>query len=361
LVRTPPGFDPTRTLTAHVTLPGVRYPDRVRRVGFMDEVVARLRSTPGIIAAAFVDAAPLADDRQGTGFQIDGEPPAADNTRAGANFCFVTPGYFSALAIPVIRGRSFTEADRQSSAPVIIINEAFAKRYFGERDPVGRRLRAGFNTQTPREIIGVVGDERHERLDRTAPPGMYAPFAQAGSASRLTLIVRTAAAPILASDQMRDALRAVDPEVPLYDVRTMDQVVSDSVSRPRFAALLLGVFAAVALLLAAVGVFGMISVVVGQRTPEFGVRLALGATPRDLARLVLLFSLRLAAAGLLIGIPCAMAFSQLLGGLLYGVTALDPVPYAIAAAGLAMIGSAAALIPARRAARIDPLAALRAE
>jgi putative ABC transport system permease protein len=219
----------------------------------------------------------------------------------------------------------------------------------------------GFNSQTPHQIVGIVGDERHVSLDREAPPGVYVSFLQLPLASRLTLVIRTAGDPAAAASIVRDTVSTIDPQLAIYDMRTMEQIVSDSVSRPRFSALLLGIFAATALLLAAVGVYGVISQLVGQRTQEFGLRMALGASPMDVGRLVLSFGVRLAAIGVILGIPAAFAFSRVLSGLLYGVNAANPVTYGVVSAVLAIVAALAGVLPARRATRVDPLLALRAE
>ena len=360
LVSTDPGFRADQVLTGHVTLPRTRYADRAQRAAFLDRVLERLRGAPGIATAGAVDAAPLADDRQGTSVEIEGRPPAPGDD-VNVNFAFVTPDYFAALGVPIVRGRDFTAADRSDSAPVIIVNQAFARRFFGDDDPIGRRIRAGFNTQTPREIIGVVGDERHESLSSAAPPGMFATFAQVGWATQVTLAVRTTGPAGTGAAALREAVSGVDPEVPLYDLRTMEQIVAESVSRPRFTVVLLGTFAGVALLLSAVGVYGVMSQAVAQRVTEFGVRVALGAAPRDLRRLVLGFGARLAAFGLAIGVPAALLFGRLLSSLLTGVDPASPSAYAVVALVLGATVVVAAFFPARRASRVDPIVALRTE
>jgi putative ABC transport system permease protein len=361
LLATDPGFRADRTLTARLTLPPSRYPGRSDRAAFLDRVLATIRATGGIISAGAIDAAPLADDRQGTGFTIDGETPTPEIRDANVNFSFTTPGYFAAMGIITVRGRDFSDTDRSDSTPVIVINQEMARRYFSGRNPIGMRIRAGFNTNTAREIIGIVGDERHISLDRPAPPGMYTPFAQVGWSSRLTLIARTSTNAGDAAAVMREAVRTVDPQIALYDIKSLEQIVIASVGRPRFSAALLALFAATALLLSAVGVYGVISQVVGQRTQEFGVRIALGAKPVDLVWLVIGFGLRLTVAGVLIGVPAAFAFSRVLRGLLYGVTATDPWTYTAVVVALAVTALLAAALPARRATKLDPLVALRAE
>ena len=277
------------------------------------------------------------------------------------NFAFVTPGYFEVLGVRVIRGRTFGPNDRADSAPVIIVNQAFARRFFGDENPIGRQIRPGFNTQTPREIIGVVANERHVSLEADASPGMYTTFAQVGWGTQIALAVRTAGAPATAAGALREAVTAVDEEMALYDIRTMEQIIGQSVSRPRFAVVLLTAFAAVALLLSAVGVYGVMTQAVAHRTAEFGVRLALGAAPNDLKSLVLRFGGRLALLGLAIGMPAAFLFGRVLSALLTGVDPMAPLAYVSVAAVLSTSVIVAAFFPAIRASRVDPIVALRAE
>jgi putative ABC transport system permease protein len=356
-----PGFQIHQTMTAHVSLPRSRYPDASSRIAFAERTLDRLRSAPGVVAAGTIDALAIADDRQGTGFTVEKEAPSDAVASAIVNFSFVSPGYFEAMGIPLIAGRYVDIRDGPRSAPTIVVNQSMARRYFGGRDPIGRRITMGFNSQTPHQIVGIVGDERHVSLDREAPPGVYVSFLQLPLASRLTLVIRTAGDPAAAASIVRDTVSTIDPQLAIYDMRTMEQIVSDSVSRPRFSALLLGIFAATALLLAAVGVYGVISQLVGQRTQEFGLRMALGASPMDVGRLVLSFGVRLAAIGVILGIPAAFAFSRVLSGLLYGVNAANPVTYGVVSAVLAIVAALAGVLPARRATRVDPLLALRAE
>jgi predicted permease len=361
LLGTDPGFRTERTLTAHFTLRGPRYGPRAARVAFMERLLERLRAAPEVLSAGVVDTLPLADDRQGTSYTIDGETPEAGVEYSGINFCFVMPGYFEALGVPVLQGRVFTAADRDGSAPVIVVNQTLARRLFGDANPIGRRVRAGFSAQTPREIVGVVADERHVSLDSSAPAGTYLPWAQVGFSSRLTVVVRTAGRAEAAAPLVREAVRALDPAIPLHDVRTMEQVVGASVSRPRFALLLFAMFGGASLVLAGIGLYGMVTQVVGQRTAEFGIRLALGAAPADLGRLVVTLALRLAMAGFLVGLPLALGFSRVLGRLLFTVSPYDPLTYGGVVALLGGVAVLAALVPAVRAMRVNPIVALRVE
>jgi putative ABC transport system permease protein len=361
LVSTDPGFRTAQTVTAHVRLPASRYPDAVARAAFVERATELLDASPSIAMAGTIDALPLADDRQGTSFSIDGvaDTPAVAN--ANVNFAFVSPGYFEAMGIPVLRGRAFDGRDRPDGAPTIVVNEGFAERFFPGIDPIGRRIRMGFDTQAPREIVGIVGDERHVALDQAPPPGVFISYLQFGWSARLTLVARASRGTDAAVADMRHVVGQLDPGVPLYDVRTMETIVRESLRRPQFSTALLGMFAVAALLLAATGVYGVISQIVADRTREFGVRYALGATRGDVARLVLRFGGSLALAGTLVGLPAAFAFGRLLSGLLYGVSPGRPLPYLAVAALLALVAVVAALAPARRARRVDPIVALRAD
>lgn len=354
-----PGFQIHQALTAHVSLPRSRYPDGPSRISFTERTLERLRAAPGVAAAGTIDALAIADDRQGTGFTIEQEAPSDAVESAIVNFAFVSPGYFEAMGIPLLAGRYVDMRDRPDSAPTIVINQSMARRYFGGRDPIGRRITVGFNTRAPREVVGIVGDERHVSLDREAPPGVYVSYLQLASASRLTLVVRTAGDPAAAASIVRDTVSAIDPQLAVYDMRTMEQIVGDSVSRPRFSALLLAIFAATALLLAAVGVYGVISQLVGQRTQEFGVRMALGASRSSLLRMVLTQALKLVAVGLVIGGIAAFASGRVVKTLLFNIAPTDALTYVAVALAFVVVAVLACAVPARRAATVDPMIALR--
>jgi putative ABC transport system permease protein len=355
-----PGFDSQEALTMRMALPAARYPQREHRVAFIDRLTETLMAVPSIRAVGFVDAIALADDRQGTGVESDGrDVPAMEN--AVVNAAFVTPGYFDALGIRLYAGRAFGTGDRAGTTPVLVVNRAFADRFFPGQSAVGQRVRLGFQTQVSREIIGIVADERHAALDREPPPGVYVPYLQYGWSSQLTMIVRTASAPSAALETARGSMRALDPQIALYDARTMGQIVDEAVSRPRLSATLVALFGLIALALAFVGVYGLMSQLVGQRTPEFGVRVALGATPRDILRMVLAQSGGLALVGIAVGLPAALAFARLLRGLLFGIAPTAPAVYLAVGATIAAAALAASYVPARRATRVDPLIALRAE
>jgi putative ABC transport system permease protein len=273
------------------------------------------------------------------------------------------PGYFRTLHVPLVRGREFSEADNDAAPRVVVVNERFARQYFGGADPIGQRIKPGLSTtekETPwREIVGVVGDIRHRTLSEDSKPAYFVPYAQ-GLISPLYLVVRTNNTTGIVED-VRRTLARKDPELALYDVKTMEEYVATSVATPRFQTLLLALFAAVGLALTAIGLYGVMAYGVAQRTREFGIRLALGARPGEVLALVLRGGLGLIATGLVVGVVGGALATRLLASSLYGVDPLDPTTFAGVAAILVAVGMVASYVPARRATRVDPIAALRSE
>jgi predicted permease len=379
-----PGFDPERVVTGKVTLPASRYPDAASRAQFVDRVVERIRQMPGVMAAGIIDAVPIADNRQGTEFtRLDGAD--ADPTRAPtANVAWVTEGYFEALGVPLVAGRTFTPRDAAGSPRVAVVNRRLARQVFGEAPAIGRQVRVGNASQTPFEVIGIVGDERHVGVETDPPPSFFLAYRQLPGLRDLGLVLRVqgdgappstlrsllgplaavfpealARQDVLAS--LRNAVRSVDPELPLFQVRTMEQVVDAAVATPRSMAWLLSMMAMSGLLLAGIGVFGVLSHAVGQRTREIGLRMAIGASPSGMLRMILAEGLAQAGAGLAVGVVLSMLLSRLLSGLLYGVDHASPMPYLLVAGVIIVVAIAACVVPARRAMRIDPAVALRAD
>jgi putative ABC transport system permease protein len=354
------GFQPDRLLMFHVSLSGNRYAKGGQKIAFVESLLERLRALPGVSGAGTIDAAPLADDRQGTSFEIEGRPPFPAGHEPVINYSFVSPGYFETMGIALTRGRTFSAKDREGSELVTIINQTMARRYFAGEDPVGRSIHLGFNGDPARRIVGVVADERHESAAADPRPEAYTPVYQFPW-PRFAVFVRTAGDPAALDGPVRGAVHGLDPALAVYDVSPMTVVVASSLEASRFSAWLVGAFAAMALVLALVGVYGVASHVVAGRTGELGVRAALGATPDDLLRTVLGPTLAVTAAGLSAGLLTTAAFSRVLSSLLAGVSPADPRPYIVAAGAVLVTALLAAWIPARRAARIDPLSALRAE
>ena len=353
-----PGFQSSRVTTAKITMPASRYPDAASRIRTADVLLSSLAGLSGVEAAGIIDAVPLADNRQGTSFErLDGPPadPAASPT---VNVAWITEGYFDVMGIPLLAGRPLTARDDAQSPPVVIINRRLARQVFGDQDPIGRRVRVGNATQLQFEVIAVVGDERHSGVASEATPSFFVPFRQVPNARDLAIIVRSASD---ATPALRDIVRRVDPEMPLFQVRTMSQVIDTSVAAPRAMAWLLSAFALSALMLASIGVFGVMSHAVSQRTREIGVRMAVGASPSRVLGGILGEGLMQVGLGLVVGAVLSLLTARLLSGLLFGVSALSITPYLIVAGLLGTVSLIACLVPARRAMQIDPAIALRAD
>jgi putative ABC transport system permease protein len=353
-----PGFDPSGLLSVTVVTPEARYPDAGVIARFYRTYVEELAAEPGVSAAGAVMIPPLAQDGFGGTFSIAGKVETNDRRMQVRP---VTAGYLEALRIPLKRGRLLTPSDREGAQPVVVISEEAAKRYWPGEDPIGKRLRIHVSIghkEPQREVVGVVGDVRIRSLDQPVAPVAYVPHAQY-SAEQMTVFVRAAGDPVTLLPAIKSRLARIDPEIALTRVRTGDQIVGASVAQPRFRMVLLGLFAAIALVLAAIGLYGVMAFAVGQRQSELGLRMALGADAGDVLRLVLRQGLAPVAAGLVIGLLASGAFTQVMTGLLYEVEPFDPPTLAAVACLLALVATTACYLPARRATRIDPLSALR--
>ena len=353
-----PGFQPSRVTTAKITMPAPRYPDGASRIRTADAVLSSVMQLGGVEAAGMIDAVPLADNRQGTSFErLDG-PPADASASTNANVAWVTEGYFEAMGIPLLAGRALCVRDNAQSQPVVVINRRLARLVFGDQDPIGRRVRIGNATQLQFEVIAVVGDERHVGVDAEATPSFFVPFRQVPNARDLAVIVRSGSD---ATPALREIVRRIDPGMPLFQVRTMAQVIDTSVAAPRSMAWLLSAFAVSALMLAAIGVFGVMSHAVSQRTREIGVRMAIGASPYRVLGSILGEGLAQVGVGLVLGALLSLLTARLLSGLLFGVSAFSVAPYLIVVGLLGTVSLVACLLPARRAMQIDPAVALRTD
>jgi putative ABC transport system permease protein len=326
----------------------------------------RASELPGVTSVAVAGGMPLLGAPE-TSFAFEGREPADPSREPEANVYAVTPGYLDVMRIPLLRGRFFAEADKDRS--VAVIDEAMARRYFPNEDPIGHRIAGGGKSALPPlEVIGVVGHAQNYTLEGKGPVDMayYLPYATAARAFPDYLLggfvaLRTQGDPLQLGAALRKLVQGVDPLQPIYSVQSMEQAVADSVQDRRLNLLLLGIFAAVALLLAGVGIYGVMSYSVEQRTREIGIRMALGAERWAVLRLVIGRCARLSALGIGIGIVGAFALSRVMSSLLYGISATDPLTYAALAAALALVSVAASWVPARRAVRVDPAVALRAE
>ena len=305
---------------------------------------------------------PLSGEDNSWGFRIEGRPPLPRGpSNPGSSYRPVSDGYFETTVMPLIRGRSFDATDRQGAPLVVVINQSMARVYWGTQDPVGERLRF-VDGQEWRTIVGVVGDVRHARLDGDAGPALYVPFGQApASEATPAIVVRSSVDAAALTSAVRSAVAAVDPSLPLDRIVTMDELVASSVGQPRFRTMLLTALSLLALAIATVGVFSVTNYSVVRRTREFGVYLAMGATPGDLVRRVLGETATLVGVGLVLGCVGSVALARLLTEFLFGVTALDAQTFILVPLVLGAIGLLAGYLPARRATRIEPMAALRYE
>ena len=358
-----PGLQPENILTFNLSLPDVRYPSE-KQVRFYRDLMVRMRSLPGVQSASAVMPLPLSGDRFSISFQIEGRP-VAPKDEPSADLFIAETNYFRTMGIPIIKGRDFEDRDQHTSTPVIIITEQFARQYFPGEDPVGKRIHPGISTwdnedSTMREIIGVAGDVRNRALNTEPKPAYYMPQSQLPF-TQLIAVVKSTNDPRALTGSLTREVRAMDPELPVFSVKTMEEYISSSVAAPRFNTTLLSIFAAVALVLTIIGLYGVMSYSVAQRTNEIGIRMALGAQTRDVLGLIVKDGMKLVLLGLVLGISGALGLTRLLSTLLFGVTTRDPVTFVAIAALLSFVAILACYIPAWRATRVDPLEALRCE
>jgi len=359
------GFRPDGLMTMKLQLPASKYPEGNQRRAFYRQLFERLESAPGVESAGAITSIFLSKTPNSSFFNIEGRPVMRPSERVEVPIDAISPNYFQVIGAPIVRGRAFTEQDAENAPAAVIINETLARRFFADEDPIGKRVYYGNapdQQQNPaRTIVGVVGDTRRTGFESGVRPETYLPIAQAVPA-RVTLVARTtAAAPLSIAASMRTEVLAVDRDQPVYDVKTMNQTVAEMIAERRLNTILLGIFAAVALILAAVGIYGVMSYTVTQRTHEIGIRVALGAQGRDVLRLVVGQGMLLALLGVGLGLLGAFAVTRVMASLLYGVSATDPLVFASVAVLLGLITLIACYIPARRATRVDPMTALRHE
>ena len=355
LRRVSPGFDPSNVLTMQLSLPPAKYKEPQRQAAFLQQVLQRAEALPGVKAAGAVVGLPLGGNSASRYFQIEGRPPRPAGEGLNTNFNLASPNYFRALGVPLKSGRYFDEHDAAGAAEVVVINETMARRFWPDEEPLGKRLRIGENPWRT-----VVGDVKNDELSAETKPEMFYPLAQS-PLPFMTLVVRSDADPAALVAAVRGAVREVDKEQPVYDVKTMEQRVAESVSSRRLTALLVGLFAVLAVTLAAIGIYGVISYSVTQRTHEIGVRVALGARGVDVLRLVVGHGMRLVLVGVGLGLAGAFALTRLVSSFFFGVSAADPAVYAGVSLLLLAVALLACLVPARRAAKTDPMVALRYE
>jgi putative ABC transport system permease protein len=356
-----PGFNPEQVLTARVSLPLSKYETPAAQRAFQDELLRRARALPGVRSATAATYLPFTGLAAASSFWIEGRPAPRAGEEPSADIRAVDADYFRTLAGPVRRGTPFTDADARAASTPLVINEAAARRLFPDANPLGERIHMPWGDTLVGEIVAVVGNVKHAGLDSVPEPTLYWPLQKFPSVSTVSLALRTAGDPMALAAAVRRETKAIDPDQPLADVKPMLAYLGDSVERRRFNAALLGGFAAVALVLAAVGLYGVMSYTVAQHTRDFGIRIALGADARRVLGGVLGQALALVGVGLVVGVAGALAMTRVLTGLLYDVSATDPVVFAGIALLLTAVAAIASLVPARRATRVDPMVALRDE
>lgn len=350
------GFQPERAAALRID-PSFRISSLAQQNSFIDDVLRRVRSVPGIMAAGICDVLPLRDDRS---WSVSVKGHVYEKNRHPEPFIrVVTEGYFEAAGIPLRAGRLLTETDRVATTPVVVVNETMARTAWSGENPLGQTITTYGGQQVLGVVVGVVADVRHEALEEASGPEMYLAMRQTGDYAAMQLVVRTGLPPDSVAEGIRAALLPIDPNLPVRDFQTFQDLVDKAVSPRRFLLLLLGGFAAFALILASLGIYAVISYSVNQRVQEIGIRMALGATSGDLQGRIVLRTLGLTALGLLLGLIASRALSRGLGSLLYGVSAGDPATFTGIAMLLIGVAALAGYIPARKASRIDPMTALR--
>jgi len=362
-----PGFRADNLLTMQVVLPELKYPDQARRSAFYTELISRIEALPGVNSAAVTNWIPLVRQGDSIGFSIEGRPDPApgQGQRPSVVTRVVSPHYFQTMGIGLLQGRGFVEQDRVDAPAVAVINETMARRFWPDQDPLGKRITpAAAASADPDDwitIVGVAKDVRQFELVADPKPQMYLSYQQVEFFAPRNLVVSTAVDPLGLAATVRKTVWEIDKDQPVSNIRTMEEVLSESIARQRFSMLLLGIFAGVALVLAAVGIYGVMSYSVAQRTHEIGIRMALGARRSDVLKLTVGGGLKLVLAGVAIGLAAAFILTRVMSSLLFGVSATDPTTFIIISLVLIAVAVLASYIPARRATRIDPMVALRYE
>jgi putative ABC transport system permease protein len=360
-----PGFTPAQTLSFELSLPDARYEEEPRQVAFFEALLPRLRALPGVRAAEAVMVLPLTGANFNISFQIGGRPPVPSALQPTLQVRIATPGYFSELGIPLKRGRGFSDDDRAGTPPVVLLTESAAQKFFPHEEAIGKTINLGWGRGPGKpkaggEVVGIVGDVKDAGLNEPIAPQVYLPYRQ-WPVQSMSVVVKTTTPPESLVAAVRREVHAIDPNLPVSNVGSLEKIIAESISQPRFYMLLLGIFASVALLLAAIGIFGVLSYAVSQRTREIGIRMALGAPARTVIRLIVRQAMVLVASGVAAGTIAALFVSQTMTKMLFSVTPTDPATFGAVAALLVAVALFASYLPARRATRVDPIVALRAE
>jgi putative ABC transport system permease protein len=358
LQNTNPGFNPQNVLTMRIDLPDEKYTSDEKRTSFFKQLQTRVRGLAGVESVGLITELPLSGQPNDIPYSVEGRAPASADQTFDDDFRRVNTEYFSALRIPILRGRNFTEQEVEKSAHVVMISDLLAQQVFPNEEPIGHRLVMGIGSEKPFEIIGIVGDIRHRALENQPSPAMYMPtYAN----NWMNLVIRTQGDPVNLAAAVRREVKAIEPEQPVAAVRTMEDWLSTAVSAPRYRTSLLALFALIALILASTGIYGVMSYSVTQRTHELGVRMALGARPFDVLKMVVRQGMTLVVIGTVIGLVGAFALTRVVSSLLFEVTPKDPLTFVTVSVFLLLAALVACYLPARRATKVDPLVALRYE
>jgi putative ABC transport system permease protein len=362
LQRVNSGINPNNVLTMTVPLPKAKYDEEEKRRAFFQQLLERVRSVPGVESAGAVSNLPLSGSRWGRSLTVEGRPVLSVGEAPLINHCVITPGYFRSMGIPLLMGRDIEEADNKDTLKVTVIDERLAREYWPNESPIGKRIRFGppESNEPWHTIVGVVGEVRHQRLDMATRKSIYIPFQQL-PIREMTITVRSTGDPLSLVGALRHQVRELDADQPVTDVRPMTEVISRSVWQPRLYAILFAVFAVVALVLSSVGIYGVMSYAVTQRTHEIGIRMALGASTRDVLKMIVGQGMILTLTGIALGLLGAFGMTRVMASLLFGVTATDPVTFVSVSLLLGCVALLACYIPARRATNVDPMVALRYE
>ena len=361
LLRTNPGFNPDHVLTMNIVLPGAKYKEEPQCAAFYNDLVQRVNAQPGVTSAAAVNYLPLGGSNSSDAYLVEGEPEPVPGQENEGRYRVCTPDYFGTMGIPIIKGRGFTEQDKAGAPPVVIVNETLARKHWPGENPIGKRIRFYGPPERAqwKEIVGVVEDVKHE-LNLPVTPDYYLPYAQ-DSWNAMVLVARTSVDPASLAGALRKQVWAIDKDQPVFDVKTMQEVRSTSVAVYSFSSVMLAIFAVLALLLASVGIYGVMAFAVTQRTQEIGIRMALGARAADVLKLVVKHGMKLALIGTGLGLAGSWAVTRFIQKLLVGVQPTDLLTFSVVSAFLLAAAFIACYLPARRATKVDPLEALRYE
>jgi putative ABC transport system permease protein len=361
LLRTNPGFNSDNILTMSLVLPVLKYKELPQRAAFYSDLVQRIKAYPGVESAAVVNYLPLGGANSSDSYLVEGEPEPQPGQENDGRYRVASPDYFRTMEISVIRGRGFTEQDKADTQPVVIVNETLARRHWPEQNPIGKRIRFyGPLDRAPwMQVVGVIADVKHD-LTIPVEPEYYLPHAQ-DPWNAMVLIAKTSVDPASLAGALRQQVWSIDKDQPVFDVKTMQEVRAGSVALYSLSSIMLGIFAAVALVLAAIGIYGVMAFAVTQRTQEIGIRMALGARTADVLKLVVKHGMKLALLGIVIGLAGSWALTRFIAKLLVGVQPTDLLTFSVVSLCLLVAAFIACYLPARRATKVDPLVALRYE